>query len=240
MLLAAGCATVAPSRQPISAEAQKVLALLEERSHDFSNLRTLADVSIQRGADRQQLRAVVLAKPPASVRFEALSPLGQPLLLATINEGRLTAYDTTTNEAYVGRATTEAAARLLGLPFEPDDLVAVLSGHAIPPRDVRRAEIKAPDALGRSIEIVGKDDRRRIWLDFTSGLVRQVELSGSRGATITFERDAEGRMQGLDVTAMLSLLRASVRYRNPDFTSDVTLDLFSFVVPKGAKIQPIR
>ena len=241
-MLVTGCATFASvPRQPISAEARLALALLEERWHEFSDLRTLAEISIQRGPERQQLRGVVLARAPASVRFEALSPLGQPLLLATIHDGRLTAYDTTTNEAYVGRATDDAAGRLLGLPFEPDDLVAMLSGHAVPPKDLRAAELRPPDTLGPSLELTGTSDRRRVWLDLDTGVVRQVEVSGSRGARITFQRDdGTARMDGFDVTAALSMVKASVRYRNPEFGVQVSPDLFSLTVPKGAKIQDIR
>ena len=229
------------ARQPISPEAQRALTLLGDHWREFSDLRTLADISVQRGPERQQLRGVLLAKAPASVRFEALSPLGQPLLLATIHEGQLTAYDATTNEAYVGPATAEATGRLLSLPFEPDDLVAILGGHAIPPKDVRAAELLTPDALGPSLGLTGKANRQRIWMDLGTGMVRQVELSGGPGASrITFARDGEGRMLGFDLSGMLSILRATVRYRNPDFNADVPVELFTFVIPKGAKIQRIR
>ena len=239
--LVTGCATLAPvSREPIAPDAQRALALLETRWREFSGLRTLAEISIERGGERQQLQSVVLAKAPASVRFEALSPLGQPLLLATISEGRLTAYDTTTNEAYVGDATAAATARLLGLPFDPDDLVAVLSGHALPPSDVRTATMKATDALGPSIELAGKKQRRRIWLDLESGVVRQLEVSGARGVRVTYLRNGDGMMDGFDVNTALSMLKASVRYRNPQFGTDVAQDLFTFAVPKGAKVQHIR
>ena len=228
------------SRQPIAPDAQRALTLLDDRWREFSDLRTLADISIQRGPERQELRAVLVAKAPASVRFEALSPLGQPLLLATIHDGQITAYDATANEAYVGPASAEATGRLLGLPFEPDDLVAILSGHAIPPRDVTAAELKSPDALGDSLELIGPQDRRRVWMDLASGVVRQIEVSGSRRARITYQRDGAGVMEGFDVSAVLSYLKASVRYRNPDFAIGVPPDLFSFAVPKGAKIQHIR
>ena len=226
---------------PISPDAQRALTLLEGHRRAFSDLRTLADISVQRGPERQQLRGVLLAKAPASVRFEALSPLGHPLLLATIHEGRLTAYDATTNEAYVGPATAEATGRLLSLPFEPDDLVAILGGHAILPKDVTGAELLAPDTLGPSLGLTGPTNRRRIWMDLSTGVVGQVELSGGLGDTrITYHRDGDGRMVGFDLSAMLSILRATVRYRSPDFDADVPADLFTFVIPKGAKIQRVR
>ena len=85
--LLAGCATtLPPPREVIPPAALRGIELLTERWREFKDLRTLADVEIQRGRDRQQMRAVVLARAPASVRFEALSPMGQPLLIATIHD----------------------------------------------------------------------------------------------------------------------------------------------------------
>ena len=240
--LLAGCATtLAPPREAIAPAALRGIALLTERWREFKDLRTLADVQVQRGRERQRVRAVVLARAPASVRFEALSPMGHPLLIATIHDGRLTTYDATTNEALVGRATPETTARVLGLPFEPDDLVAVLAGRAIPPADVRVANWLPADDSGPSLELTGPVNRRRIWLDPETGLVRQLELSGGRGeARVRYHRDRSGALAGFDVTAIMSYVTASVRYENPGF--DVAIDpaLFSFEPPNDAKVRPLR
>jgi outer membrane lipoprotein-sorting protein len=241
-LLATGCATLAHTpRQRIGPEAREVIDRLQERWRGFSGLRTLADIRVQRGTERQQLHGVLLAKPPASVRFEALSPMGQPLFLATIRDGRITAYDATTNEAMVGPATAETAARVMSLPFEPTDLVAILAGHALPPDDVRGAEVLAPDAVGPSVELVGDANRRRIWLEPGTGLVRQMELTGGRAeARIRYDRDPDGEFRGFDLTAMLGWVKASVRYEAPTFGADVPDELFTLTLPKSAKIQDIR
>jgi outer membrane lipoprotein-sorting protein len=232
---------MAPARQPVASDAQRAIALLEERWRDFSDLRTLADVVVQRGGERQQARAVILAKAPDSVRFEALSPMGQPLLVATVHEGRLTAYDATTNQTTVGPATAEVTGRILGLPFEPRDLVAVLAGYALPPPDVRTAELLAPDDAGPSLELVGPANRRRIWMDLATGQVRQVELaSGLTKARIVFQRDPRGESSGFELRALVSYIQASVRYEGPVFASALPSNLFVFTPPKDAKIQEIR
>src|SRR5262249_38388379 len=152
-----------------------------ERWREVSDLRTLADVSVQRGSERYRVRGVILAKAPSSVRFEALSPLGQPLLIATIHDGRITAYDATTDEATVRPASAETAARLLSLPFEPEDLVGVLAGRPVPPRDLREAEILPRDGDGPSLNLVGSINTQRVWMDLETGVVRQVQVSGGRG-----------------------------------------------------------
>jgi hypothetical protein len=241
-LVVAGCATtVPPPRSPIPPEARQAIELLEERWRAFSGLRTLADVVLQRGTERRQVRAAVLARSPASVRFEALSPMGPPLLVATIQDGTLTAYDTTTNEAQVGPATPDVTARVLGLPFEPEDLVAALAGCARPPRDIRIARLLPADDVGPSIELVGEINRRRIWLDLTTGVVQKLELTGGRAeARIRYLRGPGGEMRGFDLSAMMSYLTGSVRYVNPVFDAPPPPELFALDVPKSATIKPLR
>ena len=152
-MLYGGCAT-APARQPVPDDARRALELLDARWHDFTDLRTLADIVLTRGRESHQLTGALLVKGPDSVRFEALSPLGQPLLLVTVHEGRLTAYDVVKNEVLTGPATAATIVRVLGLPLDADSLVAVLAGRPMPPRDLRAAELEPADGLGPSLTLV--------------------------------------------------------------------------------------
>jgi hypothetical protein len=215
--------------------------LLTRRASEFTDLRTLADVSAQRGTERYRVRAIVLAKTPASVRFEALSPLGTPLLVAAIHEGRITAYDATNDEATVGPATADAAARLLGLPFEPEDLVGILSGRPVPPKDIREVQLMPVDADGPSVNLVGAINTQRVWMDLDTGVVRQLEISGGRGdARIVFRRDRGAEPAGFDVTAALGLIKSSVRYESPVLGAGLESERFIFTPPNSAKIRTIR
>ena len=204
-------------------------------------MRALADIVVERGGQRQQLSGVLLAKAPSSVRFEALSPFGQPFLLAVVHDGQLTAYNALTREAVVGTASAETTAKLLNLPFEPEDLVGVVTGHAVPPRGLRVAEIQPPDAMGPSISLVGDVHEKRVWMDFDTGVVRQVQIIGGRvAATVTFLRDDAGPLTGFDATAADRYVVATVRYRNVATGVGLTPDRFALTLPKDAKTQPIR
>src|SRR6476660_9921447 len=103
------------------------VALLAARYGELTDMRTLADVSLRKGSDRQRLRGVLLIRSPSSVRFEALSPFGPPLMVVTVHEGQVTSYDALKNEARVGPADSETISKVLGLPLEADDLVSVLA-----------------------------------------------------------------------------------------------------------------
>jgi outer membrane lipoprotein-sorting protein len=230
-----------PPREPVSEEARRVIALLVARWHEFSDLRTLADVRIEHGGNQQQLTGVLLLKAPVSIRFEGLSPFGQPLLLVTIHEGQLTAYNAASHEAVVGPATAETAARLLSLPVEPEDLIGALAGRAVPPKDLRVAQILPADAEGPSVELIGALNRQRVWMDFATGIIHQIEITGGRlEAKITYHRGPDGSLGGFDLWAAQGNVTGSVRYRNPVVGAGIDGERFRLTIPAGASIERLR
>lgn len=239
LALLGGCAT-APPHQPVADGARRALDLLGERWREFADLRALADVSIQKGGERQRLTGVLLVKGPDSMRLEALSPFGQPYLLVVVHEGRLTAYDVAKNEALVGPATAETIARVLGLPLEPADLVAVLAGRAAPPRDLRVAELLPADGAGPSLNLISGAQRQRIWLDLQTGEVHRIEIGGGHvPVMITYRRDGDTPL-GFDFNAGQEYVTGSVTYRNAVLGAGIDADRFTLTLPKGAKIQSIH
>jgi outer membrane lipoprotein-sorting protein len=238
----AGCAIAPPTPHvPIAPDAQRVVDALTARWREFQDLRALADVTLKRGGDTQRFSGVLLARAPASVRFEALSPFGQPFLLVAMHEGRITAYNAATNEARVGAATVQSAADLISLPVEPEDLVGLLSGRAVPPRDLRVAEIMTPDEMGPSINLVGRYNRQRVWCDFDSGIARRITITGGRAeATVTFQRAGDATLDGLDVSAANGYVSGVVRYRSFTLNAGIDAERFALTLPKDAKIQNIR
>lgn len=230
-----------PPRQAADEDARRALSVLITRWHAFTDLRALADITIQQGGERQRFTGVLLARAPGSLRFEALSPFGQPFLFVTVHEGRLTAYDATKNEATVGEASAETTARLLSLPFDPDDLVAVLSGRAAPPRDLRVVEILPADEHGPSLNLIGGVHQQRVWMDFTTGVVRRLSITGGRAAAVvSYLLNAEGNLTGFDVSAGEGYATAAVRYRSLATGVGVEPERFTFALPKDAKTRAIR
>lgn len=242
LALVSGCAVaIPPPRTPVSPEARQAVALLITRWHAFSDLRGLADIALTRDGQVQRFTGVLLAAAPGSVRFEALSPFGQPLLVATVHERRFTAYDATTNEALVGPADAHTTAELLHLPLDPDDLVAVLAGLAVPPKDLRVAEIQPPDEHGPSLLMIGAVHQQRAWMDLATGRVDHLEITGGRAAArVTFRRDPAGGLTGLDVTAGDGLVTGSLRYRTLVVGSGVETERFTLTLPKDVKTRSIR
>ncbi len=239
--LLAACTSV-PPREPISDDAQRALALLAERYGEFTSMRALADVSLNRGGERQRVQGVLLIRAPSSVRLEALSPFGPPLMIVTVREGQITAYNALKNEALVGPADAETISKVLRLPLDPDDLVSVLAGRFAGRRDLRTAEVLAPDAAGPSLEVVdGAGGRQRVWLDLGTGVIQQRQVFGSRfNAMIKYRRDGAGALEGFDLDAAMSYVTGSVTYRNVVEGEEIDDERFTLTIPKGAKTQPIR
>jgi outer membrane lipoprotein-sorting protein len=240
--LAVGCSiALPPPRQAIPEDARRAIDLLITGWKAVTDLRALVDIDVDRNGQRQRLSGVLLAKAPGSVRFEALSPFGQPFLIAVVHEGHLTAFSAATNEAVVGDATAETTARLLGLPLEPHDLVAVVSGYAVPPADLRQAEVLPADAVGPSLSMVGSVHEQRVWMDLRTGLVHQMQIVGGRAAaTVTYRRDGDGQLTGFDVSAAERYVTGTVRYRSLATGVGLAAERFALTLPKDAKTQPIR
>jgi outer membrane lipoprotein-sorting protein len=238
----AGCAVAMPPPRAATDEpARRALDVLITRWHAFTDMRALADITIQQSGDRQRLTGVVLARAPGSVRFEALSPFGQPFLFVTVHDRRLIAYDASTNQATVGDASADTTARLLSLPFDPEDLVAVLSGRAAPPRDLRVVEILPADEHGASLNLIGGVHQQRVWMDFNTGVVRRLSITGGRAAAVvTYLTESDGTLTGFDVTAGEGHVSAAVRYRGLSMGVGVEPERFTFALPKDAKTRAIR
>jgi outer membrane lipoprotein-sorting protein len=241
LLLVGGCAVAIPARrEPVSEEARAAVALLIQRWHEFSDLRALADIVVTRRGERQRVNGVLLARAPASLRFEALSPFGAPLLVLTVHREQLVAYNAATNQATIGVANAETAAKMLSLAVDPDDVVAILAGRTVIPKDLRVAEILPPDEHGPSLDLIGGLHRQRVWMDFTTGLVQRLEIVGGRYvARVVFQRDGDA-LKGLDLDAAEGFVTATVRYQSLALNSGIDDERFEFVVPKGAKTQPLR
>jgi outer membrane lipoprotein-sorting protein len=240
----------------MSPEAQRAVALLTERWQQFTDLRTLADLELERDGARERMRGVLLVKAPSSVRFEALSPFGQPFLFIVVHDGDLVMYNAAANEALLAPATADSMAKLLSLPFEPADAVSILAGRPAPPRDLRLAAIEEPEpinseegrsrdnsagAAARPLVLVGPFNQQRVWMDFETGIVRQVEITGGRyGILVQYQRDGHGELTGLTMSAPRAKIATAIDYQNPELGAGLNIDQFHLAVPRSATVERLR
>ena len=238
------CATAppAPAPAPIAEEARAALARIEQHRRSLVDLRSLAEITVRRGGRAQRLSGVMLLiGEPASLRFEALSPFGTPVLIVAGDPQSLTLWEVLDNRAYLAPASPEANRRWLGLALGGEDLVALLSGRARPLPDPTGVELVAPDENGPSVRLNGRDVEQRIWFDPASGQARQVEWTGKNPARVTFTpAPPDGPPAGLRLETPDGTLRVSVTYRDPKMNTGLDPALLKLTVPEHVRIQDFR
>lgn len=239
-LTLAGCATAPPVRQPISPEADGARALLVERWRAFADLRTLAEIRIRRGDKRQRLAGILLLRAPASLRFEALSPFGTPVVVIAGDASVVTLWEVLDERAFILPASPAANRRWLGLALGEDDLVALLSGHVLPLHDPLAAELLPPDLVGHSLRLTGAEGQQRIWFDPSTGQALQVEWTGGSSPVRAVLRSSDGVPGGLTLATLDGQLEVAVSYRDPRMNSGFDPDLLRLTVPEHVRIQDFR
>ena len=138
-----GCAS-APVRRQVSPEAEAALARLAEQQGGLTDLRTRADIRIRRDNKTQRLSGVLLLRAPASLRFEALTSFGVPVVLVAGDGQSVTLWEVLDNRAFILPASPDSTRRWLGLALGSEDLVAILSGRVRPLKNPLSVELLPP------------------------------------------------------------------------------------------------
>ena len=239
-----GCATATPplAPAPVSEEARAALARIEQHRRSLQDLRSLTDITIRRSNRSQRLSGVLLLLgDPASLRFEALSPFGTPVLIVAGDPKSVTLWEVLDNRAYIAPASPEANRRWLGVALGGEDLVALLGGRVRPLPDPTAVELLTADSIGPSLRLAGADGDQRIWFDPDSGQVRQVEWTGKNPARVTFSpAPADGPPAGLQLETPDGALQVRVSYRDPQMNSGFDPSLLTLTVPEHVRIQDFR
>ena len=229
-----GCASL-PPREPLPPDVLAARATLEARWREFHDLRSLAEIRIQRGTRVDRYTGVMLLRAPASLRFEALAPMGLPLLVVASDADTVTLWEVPNERAFIARSSPDATRRWLGLALGAEELVSLLAGYALPARDPLSGQILPPDDMGPSVAFETADGRQRIWFDATSGNARQIEWTGgSQPARAVFTAD------GVRLATLDDKLEATVRYRDPQRDTGFDPELLKLTVPQGVRIQDFR
>ena len=211
LLPSGGCASL-PPRQPLPPEVHTLRAELEARWREFRDLRSLTDITIRRAGRVDRLSGVLLLRAPASLRFEALAPFGPPLLVVASDAETLTLWEVAQERAFMARATPDANRRWLGLALGSEDLVALLAGYALAPRDPLSGAMLPPDDIGPSVEWTG----------------------GSQPARAVFGEN------GVQLATLDGKLDVSVSYRDPQRNAGFDPELLKLTVPQGVRILDFR
>ena len=244
-LTLSACASARPAASlPPDVEAAR--ARLEDAWQSFGDLRTLAEIAIRQRARSQRFTGALLLRRPSSLRFEALSPFGPPLLVVAARPEQVTIWEVPAGRAYLLPSTPDANRRWLGLALPTEDLVALLAGHVRPLRAPRAGALEPADDVGPSLRLSGDDGTQRTWLDPAGRPVKVEWTEGKNPMRVTFTRLAQDPATGGSVAQAIKLvtldgrLEVAVTYREPAVDTGFDPALLALDVPKGVEIQDFR
>ena len=164
-LLLAACGGAQVKRTTPAPTAQELLdhlAGLPQRAPTL-NARTKSDVRL--GNDRVNVTVDILAEWGGKLRFQAHDP-NESTAADLASDGKEYCFvDVHNNCAECGPATPERVARLIRIPLEPDQVVAVLMGSAPILRDATAAESWDPDGGHEVLTLTAGDATERVVLD---------------------------------------------------------------------------
>ena len=236
LLALTACAT--PPSRPARELSPPVRALLDElegRWARFEDLEGVVELTLERRGRRQRFAGPLLLKAPAALRFEALLPWGQPLLVVAMDGETFTLYSLAEDRAVVGPATEEVVSRWLDVPLPPATLVALLAGHVLPlPKVEAGALVEERVEIRLDLQQEG-GWRQRIWLDPLHRRPRRVEWEGPeiRGEA-TFADD-----QSLTLTIPDRQATLGLRYRERALGVGLPLARFRVELPASTSVTRV-
>ena len=161
---------------------------------------------------------MLLLRSPASLRFEALTSFGVPVVLVAGDAQSVTLWEVLDNRAFILPASPDATRRWLGLGrSDPRTWSRSSRGASGRSRTRRRWTCCPPDELGPSLKLANADGEQRIWLDPDTGQARQVEWTGGKNpARVTYDATPpDGPPAGLKLATLDGKLEVVARYRDP-------------------------
>ena len=174
--LLSGCAPLWPGRVPREIlSSADLLQRIQARNRRIQSIRALARVTVNIGENRFRLEELIIVKKPDSLRIEALSLIGHPLLYLTMDGEVFEVLIPAENRLYRGEAAMKYLSTFWGGGRE---IIPLLVGeinwadnelHAIHYSQSEKAYILKEDT--------SKGARRIFWINpFHFTLVRAAEL----------------------------------------------------------------
>jgi hypothetical protein len=243
-LLLAGCpapqVVQGPPPDPgaLYIEAKKAHRVPETLSCDAK-----AFVEAPENAGRYALHVSV--KRPASIRIEALTPMGDPAAVLVAHQGRFALLDLRNNVFYRGPATPENLSRLIPAPLRDEELVALVTGD-IPELPGGRPDTASRAGDGYRLAMVSPRLRQEITLGADLRLVQVRRLDAANNLLWAVTLDEHDDSSGAQVPTLLHLeappgkIKVDLRLRNVIAGKPPPSGAFLLGVPPGMKVEEVQ
>jgi outer membrane lipoprotein-sorting protein len=245
----ASCALLRPDKTPKEIlSSSDLLQRVQARNFRIQSLRAVAKVTINHGETRFRLEELITVKKPVSLRVEALSLIGQPLLYFTTDGEVFEILIPGENRFYRGAPSLKHLSSFFPFCLEIEEIVPLMVGEMSWADGERlTARYSQREKLYVVKEDISEGSRRIFWINpFHFALVRASELDHQQNPQwevlfskfrkrdgIPFPTDIEFRSPGSGSWMKMHLLEWQV---NPSLAERT----FRLKVPKGVEIIEMK
>jgi outer membrane lipoprotein-sorting protein len=180
VLTMAGCAAqqgLTPSPAPPLPNAASALA---ERSHVLTSLQTPVIMEYSGPSGHFKAREQLIVRRPASLRVEAMSPLGVALIVAA-DDSQIAVFNPSNNTLMRGAANSATLARFTQIPMAPAQAVQLLLGLAPDNSILAAAPSNSRTEGGMKVLSYAAAGRAKYELGFSGGQLAQVRARDAAG-----------------------------------------------------------
>ena len=245
MLAICGCAAVTPSAPGTAAPAgaaqvAQLTSAMAERDRALQSMQTSAVMEYSNGDQHVKAREDLVARRPASLRVEAMSPFGVALIVAA-QDSRLQIFEPSRNTLMHGTASAATLARFARIPMAPRDAVGLLMG-IVPEAQTSAAPDSVANDGGVMVLMYAGPDHSSRELGFENGqlvMVRERAAGGAVNYEIRYAdyHDIGGVMFPYQVDADFPSVQTHVsfHYRRPIVNGNVPDSVFVLTPGPNAK-----
>ncbi len=244
-----GCAPRWPGRIPRETlSSADLLQRIQARNRRIHSIRALARITVNIGENRFRLEELIIVKKPASLRIEALSLIGQPLLYVTMDGEVFEVLIPAENRLYRGEAAMKYLSTFFPFWGEAREIIPLMLGeinwadhdpYPIHYSQREKAYLLEKDSPGGS--------RRIFWINpFHFALVRAAELDHLQNPQweVLFgnfrKKDAIPFPRDIEFQSFISGSRMKMHLLEWEINPSLREGVFRLDVPRGVEIIEMK
>ncbi|HTO97686.1 MAG TPA: DUF4292 domain-containing protein [Myxococcales bacterium] len=187
----------------------------------------------------------VSVKRPASLRIEAITPMGDPAAVLVADQGRFALLDLRNNVFYRGPATPENLSRLIPAPLRDDELVSLITGD-LPELPDSRPESAAREGDGYRLVLASPRLRQEVVLGGDLRLLEVRRLDAQRNLFWSVGLDEHDDSSGAQLPRLLHLeappgrIKVDLRLRNVVAGKPPPSGAFLLGAPEGMRVEEVQ
>jgi len=187
----------------------------------------------------------ISVRRPASLRLEAITPMGDPAAVLVADRGRFALLDLRHDVFYRGPSTPENLSRLIPAPLRDDELVSLITGD-IPELPDSRPDSAARDGDGYRLVVASSRIRQEVMLgaDLRVVAVRRLDAQDNLLWVVTLDEhdDASGAQvpRLLHLEAPKDRIKVDLRLRNVLTGKPPPSGAFLLGAPPGMRVEELQ